>query len=228
MNQGTKLRQMVETETTEEPKSRRTVVKEEVPPSPPMIVPPPEPPSQKAPPQDLGRGGAQHQAIQQRLKQAAESLGFRAIIEKQILGGLGSIDLLLERSEYILACEITVATTIDHEVGNVSKCLKAGFRQVAVISSDENRLRRIAAAVESSLGTETAKQVLFFLPDQLIAHLNALPETTVPKPDQPKVQRGYKVTTKHIQLAPQEMKAREDAAITAIAEAMKKQGKRRR
>ena len=175
---------------------------------------------------DLGRGGAQHQAIQLRLKKAAEELGFRAIIEKQILDGLGSIDLLLHRAEISLACEISVTTTIDHEVGNVSKCLKAGFRQVAVVASDENRLCRIAAAVESSLGEEPAKQVLYFLPDQLIAHLNALPKTTVPKPDQPKVRRGYKVTTKHVQLSPTEMKVREDAAITAIAEAMKKQSKR--
>src|SRR5205085_105820 len=31
--------------------------------------------------QDLGKGGAQHQAIQQRIKEAAEPLGFRSVIE---------------------------------------------------------------------------------------------------------------------------------------------------
>ena len=35
----------------------------------------------KPPPADMGRGGAQHQAIQQRLKAVGESLGFRAVIE---------------------------------------------------------------------------------------------------------------------------------------------------
>ena len=178
-------------------------------------------------PVDLGRGGAQHQAIQQRLKQAAEALGFRAIIEKQILDGLGSIDLLLERANQSLACEITVTTTIDHEVGNVAKCFKAGFRQVAVISPDENRLRRIATAVESSLGPEPTKRVLYFLPDQLIPYLQTLPAEATPKPDQPKVMRGYKVTTKRVQMSPPEMKAREDAAIAAIAEAMKQRAGKR-
>ena len=235
-----KLRRMVETETAEiqESKTRvRAVPVKDIPAVPaPPITPPaptivPAPPAEtvisKPPPADLGRGGAQHQAIQQRLKQAAEALGFRAIIEKQILGGFGSIDLLLERGEYLLACEITIATSVDHEVGNVSKCFKAGFRQVAVIASDENRLRRIALAVESSLGTDSSKQVLFCLPDQLIAHLKDLPETTIPKPDQPKVRRGYKVTTKHVELSPTEMKAREDAAIAAIAEAMKQRAGKR-
>lgn len=145
----------------------------------------------------------------------------------QILDGQGSIDLLLERAGQVLACEITVTTTVDHEVGNVAKCLKAGFPQVVMVSSDESRLRRIAVAVESSLGVEMAKQVLFYLPDQLITHLQSLPKVSTPAPDQPKVRRGYKVTTKHVQLSPQEMKAREDAAITAIAEAMKKKARNR-
>ena len=69
-------------------------------------------------PADLGRGGVQHKAIQLRIKQAAEPLGFRTVIEKQILDGQGSVDLLLERGDLTIACEISITTTIDHEVGN--------------------------------------------------------------------------------------------------------------
>jgi hypothetical protein len=36
-----------------------------------------------------GRGGAQHQAIQQRLKAVAEGLGFRAVVENAVLQGRG-------------------------------------------------------------------------------------------------------------------------------------------
>ena len=81
------------------------------------------------PPRDLGRGGAQHQAIQRRIKEAAEELGFRSVIEKPVLDGQGSVDLWLERTGESIACEISISTTIDHEVGNVAKCLKAGFRK---------------------------------------------------------------------------------------------------
>ena len=76
------------------------------PPPPPVVAPveakppalaetkPPTVSERKAPvvPADLGRGGAQHKAIQQRIKQAAEKLGFRSVIEKQIPEG--SVDLL--------------------------------------------------------------------------------------------------------------------------------------
>ena len=82
---------------------------------------------------DLGRGGAQHQAIQKRIKEAAESLGFRSVIEKPVLDGEGSVDLWLERTGLAIACEISISTTIDHEVGNVAKCLKAGVPRVAAL-----------------------------------------------------------------------------------------------
>ena len=64
------------------------------------------------PPRDLGRGGAQHQAIQKRIKEAAEELGFRSVIEKPVLDGQGSVDLWLERAGLSIACEISI---IDHD-----------------------------------------------------------------------------------------------------------------
>ncbi|MGA9778547.1 MAG: type IV secretion system DNA-binding domain-containing protein [Verrucomicrobiia bacterium] len=73
------------------------------------------------PPRDLGRGGAQHQAIQKRIKEAAEELDFRSVIEKSVLDGQGSVDLWLGRAGETLACEISISTTIDHEVRNVAK-----------------------------------------------------------------------------------------------------------
>ena len=48
------------------------------------------------------------------------------MIEKQIPEG--SVDLLLERPGQTFACEISITTTIDHEVGNVAKCLRVGIQ----------------------------------------------------------------------------------------------------
>src|SRR5206468_3926342 len=106
----------------------------------PRPEPPASGPKAPAPPPDLGRGGAQHQAIQRRLKHEAEALGFRATIEKEI--PQGSVDLALEKAGQSIACEISVTTTIDHEFGNVVKCLKAGFAEVAVISGRPERLKQ--------------------------------------------------------------------------------------
>ena len=119
------------------------------------------------PPRDLGRGGAQHKAIQQRIKKAAEELGYRSVIEKLLQDKPGSVDLLLERGTQTFACEISFTTTIDHEVGNVTKCLRAGFANIVVICLDDERLKKIEKAVLGSLGQDVAGRVLYFQPDPL-------------------------------------------------------------
>ena len=176
-------------------------------------------------PPDLGRGGAQHQAIQQRIKKAAEALGFRSVIENQILDGHGSVDLLLERSDQTFACEISISTTIDHEVGNVSKCLKTGFKQIAVVCVDEERLKKISAAILGSLGREAGSQVRFFTPDQFVAHLQAFAPIVREVPEMPPTRRGYRIKRSLPKLTTEEQKRREDAAIRSIADAMKKKSK---
>jgi hypothetical protein len=205
-----------------------------IPPPPPVVTPAePKPPivaatkppaiaerkAASAPP-DLGRGGAQHKAIQQRIKQAAEKLGFRSIIEKQIPEG--SVDLLLERPGQTFACEISITTTIDHEVGNVAKCLRVGFPTVAVICVDAERLRKIEAAVTSSIGPDVATRLIYSEPDQFIARLQALPPQV---PKAPETRRGYKIKHTVRNLSPEEQRQREDTAIRSIAEAMRKKSK---
>lgn len=167
---------------------------------------------------DLGRGGAQHQAIQKRIKEAAEKLGFRSVIEKPILDGQGSVDLWLERPGQSFACEVSISTTIDHEVGNVGKCLKAGVSKVVMICLDEDRLRKIAAAVSGSLGPEQAAKVTYYQPEPFIAHLISLP-VSAPK-DSVTVRRGYKIKRTAPALTADEQRERENLANQMMAEAM--------
>ena len=81
--------------------------------SPPVIVPEVKSAvvSEKKTPSstaDLGKGGEQHKAMQRRIKEAAEALGFRSVIEHQIVGSQESVDLFLERGDQKIACEISV------------------------------------------------------------------------------------------------------------------------
>jgi hypothetical protein len=180
-----------------------------------------QPPAIKhEPPRDLGRGGAQHQAIQKRIKEAAERLGFRSVIEKPVLDGQGSVDLWLERIGQSVACEISISTTIDHEVGNVAKCLKAGLPKVAVICLDEERLRKISNAVSGSLGSESAERVEYFQPDPFIAYLKAL-QPTAPQPSETSY-GGYKVKRTVPKLSAAEQKQKEDIANRIMAETMRR------
>jgi hypothetical protein len=183
-------------------------------------IPKEQPAIKHEPPRDLGRGGAQHQAIQQRIKQAAEELGFRSVIEKPVLDGQGSVDLWLERPGQTIACEISISTTIDHEVRNVAKCLKAGVPKVMVICLDEERLRKIGNAVSGSLGSELATRVEYFQPDQFVAYLKTIP-AEIPK-EQTNVRRGYKIKRVISGLSTEQQKEKEAAAIRAIADFMRK------
>jgi hypothetical protein len=171
-------------------------------------------------PRDLGRGGAQHQAIQQRIKKAADELGYRSSIEKQVLDGQGSVDLLLEKDGQAIACEISISTTIDHEVRNVVKCFKAGLSKVAIICLDKERLQKIAAAVSGSLGAKSSTQVEYFHPDHFIAHLKTLNAAT--PTEQTKLNRGYKVKRVISKVSTAEQQEKEAAAIRTIADSMRK------
>jgi hypothetical protein len=121
---------------------------------------------EQAPVRDLGRGGAQHQAIQKRIKQAAEALGFRSTIEKELPESKRSVDLFLERADQIIACEISITTTVDHEVGNVLKCIEAGHLHIAVICINADHLHKIKIAVGGTLGPEAAARVGYMWKDK--------------------------------------------------------------
>jgi hypothetical protein len=99
----------------------------------------------------LGKGGRQHKYLQNMVKRLAEDKGFKATIEKAVLGGKGSVDVALGRDGRAVACEISVSTNSEQELGNIQKCLAAGFETVLVISPEKKNLTGIREAVESNL-----------------------------------------------------------------------------
>ncbi len=192
---------------------------------PPVAPPTDEPKAALPPPADFGRGGEQHRAIQQRLKEAAERLGYRATPELPVLDRSGSVDLALEHPRRRIAVEITVTTTVDHEVGNVRKCLQAGFASVAVVCGSDAKLRQLREAVAAAMGPETVAQVGFFSPDALREHLRQLAREDaavgVPGPATT-TRRGYRVKRSAPQLTAEELQAKEQAALRLLGEAMKR------
>ena len=179
------------------------------------------------PPPDLGKGGAQHQAIQQRLKAVAEGFNYRVTIEKPVLGNAGSVDLAIESASRSIACEISVTTTTDHEVGNVRKCLKAGFTHVAVVCTTGDRLRKIQDAVEGCLAPAESQNVGYYSPEEFIAHLQELALQDAKSTAGPELRRGYQVKRSIAQLTPEQAKAREEAMLKTLAETVKNKGRAR-
>lgn len=120
-----------------------------------------------------GRGGAQHKYLQQLVKRLAEGKGYRVVIEKQILGGTGSVDVSLEKDDRKIACEISITTSEGHELGNLQKCLAEGYAEVIILSSERKALDKIKKLASHELGADALKKVRFFLPEELISHLEA-------------------------------------------------------
>jgi hypothetical protein len=179
------------------------------------------------PPRDLGRGGAQHRAIQERIQAEAHALGFLAEIERQLAGQSNeAADLVVRKGDFAVAVEISVTTTVDHEFGNVKKCLSAGFTRVAVVSPKPEHLKAIGEAVRAGLGHELTARASFHSPDEFISELSRLAQqaeaSAQPPTPQESVSRGYKVRRQGPSLTSVEHKAKEDGAIRVIAETMKR------
>jgi hypothetical protein len=138
---------------------------------------PPPPPTKKAPrapePPPMGRGGPEHKYLQELVKRWGEAKGYRVVIEEPTPDGRGSVDVALERAGFRLACEISVTSTVDQEVGNIEKCLRAGFSQVVLLSMKKTRLSRVKAALAGRLSPEDVSRVLFLAPEELSFYLDA-------------------------------------------------------
>jgi hypothetical protein len=140
----------------------------------PRTAPPPLPKRTPRPaePPPLGRGGPEHQYLQDLVKRWGESEGYRVTIEEPTPGGKGSVDVALRRDDFSIACEISVTSTVGQEVGNVMKCLEAGFHEVAVLALKRPRLTKIQAALKDKLPAADLARVHFLSPEELFTMLS--------------------------------------------------------
>jgi excisionase family DNA binding protein len=125
--------------------------------------------------QTPGRGGEHHKYLQQLVKRWAEGRGYSVTLERPVLDGLGSVDVALEKEgRPPIACEISVTTNVEHEIGNVQKCLAAGFAEVLLISSEKKTLTSVRHALVVALSTAQYRQVKFFTPEETFSYLDGL------------------------------------------------------
>ena len=138
-----------------------------------------------------GRGGPQHKYLQSLIKKLAEERGFVVSLEKIVLGGHGYVDALLERDGLKIGCEISISTRLEHEVGNITKCLAAGFDFAVLLSTDE----RILIMAKAEL-TNADQRARFLSPDAFISFLDELDALRRTAADRPKKRRTGTLTEK--------------------------------
>jgi DNA helicase HerA-like ATPase len=153
-----------------------------------------------SPPAPLGRGGPEHQYLQEVVKRWAESKGFRATVEEPTSDGEGRVDVGLAGHGLRIACEISVTSTPEQEAGNVEKCLRSGFDLVAVLSTRKTHLAKLEKAVRARVAGTDLARVSFFTPEALFSFLEG---RLVPQPEE-KMVAGYKVRVNYTKAGPEE------------------------
>ena len=145
-------------------------------------------------------------------------MGYLATVEKAVSNGL--IDVTYwEKGSRSVACEITITTPIEKEIGNVRKCIQAGFSYIAVVAPDEQRLAKVEKAMRAALLPDELSKTRFLTPESLFATLEA---SDAKEASKEQTVRGYKVKVNY-QAVDDLAKADRSAAISkVIASASKK------
>jgi hypothetical protein len=108
-----------------------------------------------------------------------------------------------------------VTTPTEHELGNIDKCLKAGFDQVVLISSEQKALNRARDAVGGVLPEAERQRIAFLLPDELPAFLDSLPPA-----ERFETVGGYKVKVEYKPVSSGEQTSRMQAVREVIARSL--------
>jgi hypothetical protein len=163
----------------------------------PAAAPPPAEPLRPATTGEV----SEHQYLQKIVKRIAEKYGFIATVEKQVLGGVGRIDVALENGVFKVACEVAVTNTVEYEVQSVQKCLSAGYDKVIVLSVNEQHLNEIELAAVSTIGADHIGKVAFLPPDNFHLYLERLCSHSPDLSGDLKV-KGYEIYTSHADVTP--------------------------
>lgn len=182
----------------------------------------------KADLEELGRGGDIHRAAQAEFKRLAEARGFRATIERQLPDSQDTVDLYIERDGVSIACEVSVTNTLEYEMKNITKCLRAGVQKVLVLTVEPEKHRRLSAAIASLLSPEQQEKVLCLQKDEFDPFLASVSPKGNPSPPEPategkpKMVKGWKVRTNSIPAPIEDLPRLEKEMAATMAENLRR------
>ena len=139
-------------------------------------------------PKQQGKGGQKHKYFQQLLAQWGQGMGYKATIEMPTPDG-GSVDVVLEKDARRIACEVSVTSTVEQELGNLRKCLAGDFGDVFMICVEAKTLNELKKAAEKEFEATALAKVHFVSPEELFSTPDLL-DGGVPREQ---TVRGYKV-----------------------------------
>ncbi len=167
-----------------------------------------------------GRGGAQHKYIQNLIKRMAEEKGYRATIEHQTPDGKGMVDVGLERDGKRIACEVSLTTTDEQELGNIEKCLRAGYDKVILCSPEKRTLEKVKTLVLKKVKKSDQEKILFLQPEELFFYFEQEAADGAGKEERIK---GYKVRVNYQPVTEEEKKIKREALAKVVLKGIRRQ-----
>ena len=136
----------------------------------------------------------QHRYLQNLIKRMAEEQGYKTTIEAPTPDGSGRVDVLLERGDERIACEISSTTDERHELENIRKCLTSGYKEIIMCSADSRKLGKIKAIASEQIDANDQTRVLFFSPEEIASYFSAKKSSEAVRE---KTIKGYKVKVEY-------------------------------
>ena len=167
-----------------------------------------------------GKGGADHQVIQQQIKDKAQQAGYLATIEEPLPAG-GSVDVAIENENRSIACEVTVTTPKAHELANIEKCLAADFDIILLVCPNRHKRKRLRNAIAKNFSADI-ERIHCISPSEFSRFLNDQP-TAVEENDSapPTKSKGFNLSRKFVDDDSAASKQRDHEALQNIAKLLR-------
>ena len=126
-----------------------------------------------------GKGGGLHRHIQMMVKEQAEALGWKAVIEQKIPKSLETVDVGLKKDDLWVAVEISATTGADQELQNFRKCFDAGYDYVLSVCDDDKKLSLLKAEVRKNFTFKDRERIRFASPGEIKNLLQSIASTVI-------------------------------------------------
>lgn len=166
-----------------------------------------------------GKGGKKHRYLQSLVKQLGEQHGFKAVIEAPIGNNEGQIDVLLTRRDLSIAFEVSVTTSLAHEIENAKKCLVSGAGRVVLVVARPRSLSRCKSMIAASFSSQEQQRIEVLSPEDIstfISGYSEVPHTTE------NIVRGYRVVRRLKASEPEDVRGRAEVLTKIIARSLKR------
>ncbi len=122
------------------------------------------------------------------------------------------------REKIRVACQVSVTTTKDWELGGIEKCFAAGYTEVVLVLSTERQIKKLSKFVEENLDSKDQGRVRYITSESIIEFLDSLGKFTPTE----QVVRGYKVRTVQQATDSEDAASRRKAISEVIARSLQR------